>query len=76
MKSNMGKTDRMFRMFGGAAVVVTGAFLHSWLALLGVALMFTAAIGFCPLYVPFKKAVGKEEACCGTCGCRNQPVVQ
>jgi len=60
MKRNMSNTDRIVRVviaalfaylyFGG---IVTGA-LGIVLAILAAVFLLTAAVSFCPLYVPFK----------------------
>ena len=60
MKRNMSNTDRIVRVviaalfaylyFGG---IVTGA-LGVVLAILAAVFLLTAAVSFCPLYVPFK----------------------
>jgi hypothetical protein len=60
MKRNMSNIDRIVRVvlaavfaylyFGG---IVTGA-LGTVLVVLGAVFLLTAAIAFCPLYVPFK----------------------
>ena len=66
MKRNMSNLDRIIRVilaavfaylyFGG---VVTGAF-GIVLVVLGAVFLLTAAIGFCPLYIPFKFSTYKS----------------
>ncbi len=60
MKRNLSNTDRIVRVvlaallaylyFGG---IVTGT-LGIVLVVIGVVLLFTAVVAFCPLYAPFK----------------------
>ena len=54
MNCNMGTTDRIIRLIIGAVVAVLGFYYKSWWGLLAVIPLITAAIGFCPLYIPFK----------------------
>lgn len=61
MKPNIGNTDRIIRFVVGAILLVVGALvpmssaaLQVILALLGAILLVTAALRFCPLYLPFK----------------------
>ncbi|MCB0118827.1 MAG: DUF2892 domain-containing protein [Anaerolineales bacterium] len=66
MKRNLSNTDRIVRVvlaallaylyFGG---IVTGT-LGIVLLVLGVVFLFTAAVAFCPLYLPFKLSTYKQ----------------
>lgn len=58
---NMGKTDRAVRFLAGAAALAIGigalGALHGQaigvvVAAIGVVLLLTSAVGFCPAYVP------------------------
>ncbi len=55
MKTNMGKVDRIIRIVVGLLLVgnffVGTGHLASWV---GLILIVTGAIGFCPTYLPFK----------------------
>ena len=59
MKKNLGRTDRMVRLAAAAVVAVLyfAGVVEGTLALIlgvvGLAMLFTAATGFCSLYVPF-----------------------
>jgi hypothetical protein len=53
MKCNMGKTDRIIRTVLGAAVVIAGIYFQSWWGAIGLIPLGTAAIGWCPAYLPF-----------------------
>jgi len=53
MKCNMGKTDRIVRAIVGTGIIAAGVYFQSWLGAIGLIPLFTAAIGWCPAYVPF-----------------------
>lgn len=53
MKCNVGKTDRNIRIIVGLFVIAAGVFFKSWLGLIGAIPLVTAALGWCPIYVPF-----------------------
>ena len=61
MKCNVGKTDRIIRVIVGACIIVTGIYLKSWWGAIGVIPIFTAAIGWCPAYLPFGLSTGKRQ---------------
>ena len=54
MKVNTGKIDRTVRVIIGVGMAVVGIYFKSWWGLIGLIPLFTAALGFCPLYVPLK----------------------
>jgi Protein of unknown function (DUF2892) len=53
MKLNMGSADRIIRAVLGAAVIAAGVYFQSWFGAIGLVLLGTAAIGWCPAYLPF-----------------------
>lgn len=53
MKSNVGTIDRSLRIAVGVGIVAAGLYFKSWFGLIGLVPLFTAFIGWCPLYVPF-----------------------
>jgi len=66
MKKNMGTLDRTVRVIAAIAIVVliiaktlTGT-LALVLGILGGIFLVTSAVGFCPLYVPFKFSTKKK----------------
>ena len=61
MKCNMGKTDRTVRVLLGLVIIVLGLVFHSWWGALGIIPLFTAAIRWCPLYVPFRISTCEAE---------------
>jgi len=56
MKVNLGSLDRITRVAAGSVLLVLGWLLGGWfllVALFGVALIVTGAIGFCPIYARY-----------------------
>jgi hypothetical protein len=54
MTRNVGTTDRIIRVAAGVALLLLGAFGPlGWWGLIGLAPIATAAIGWCPGYLPF-----------------------
>jgi hypothetical protein len=51
---NVGGADRIARAIVGAGIIGAGFYFQSWLGLIGVVPLFTAAAGFCPAYLPFR----------------------
>lgn len=65
MTKNMGSTDRKLRAFVAAPVLVVAGVLVGPAGVLAIVLyalagvmLATAAVGFCPLYVPFGVRTG------------------
>lgn len=55
MICNMGKIDRVIRLIIGLVVVAWGVTNGNIIAdVVGGILLFTALIGWCPLYTPFR----------------------
>ena len=52
MKCNVGKTDRIIRVILGLGIIGAGVYYQSWLGVIGVIPLATAALGWCPLYLP------------------------
>jgi len=66
MKCNMGKVDRIIRIVIGVLLIagiflVSGTLLKVLFGIIGLAMILTAATGFCPLYVPFGISTCKTE---------------
>jgi len=53
MTKNMGTTDRIIRLVIGVGLVAWGYSTQNWLGAIGLVPLFTAAIGWCPAYLPF-----------------------
>ncbi len=54
MRPNVGGADRIVRAVAGIAVIAAGVYYHAWWGWIGAVLLATSAIGFCPLYLPFR----------------------
>lgn len=52
MQCNVGKTDRILRVVLGLCIIGAGLMFQSWLGAIGVVLLVTAAVGWCPMYLP------------------------
>lgn len=50
MKINMGSVDRVLRIVAGLVIIGAGIAFKAWWGVIGVLLLATAALGFCPLY--------------------------
>jgi|ABPT01.1.fsa_nt_gi hypothetical protein len=50
IQCNVGKADRVIRVIAALAILGVGVYLRTWWGLLGLILLVTAAIGWCPLY--------------------------
>jgi hypothetical protein len=61
--SNMSALDRIVRVVLGLALLAVLVFVQSgwrWVGLLGAVLLATAAVGVCPLYLPFRISTKKK----------------
>jgi len=65
MKCNVGGIDRQIRVVMGLAIIGAGFYFQSWWGAVGIVPLFTAAIGWCPAYLPFGLSSHKEEANAG-----------
>ena len=61
MKANIGTADRATRVIAGLAILGAGMYARTWWGLVGLAPLLTAAIRFCPLYVPFGFSTRKAD---------------
>jgi hypothetical protein len=61
MTCNIGKTDKVVRIVIGLVIAVLGIAFKSWWGLLAVLPLGTTAVGWCPVYVPFKISTAKKE---------------
>ncbi|OPX54295.1 Protein of unknown function [Oceanospirillum multiglobuliferum] len=52
MQCNVGKTDRILRVVLGLCIIGAGVMFQSWFGAVGVILLVTAAVGWCPMYLP------------------------
>jgi len=61
MKVNIGSTDRVARIVAGLLILAAGFFFQSWWGLIGLVPLGTAAIGWCPAYLPFGISTCKKK---------------
>ncbi len=61
LEPNIGKKDRLIRIIAGVVVVGLGLKFKSWLGLIGLVLIATAILRWCPAYVPLKMDTREEE---------------
>jgi len=54
MEKNVGSSDRIFRLAAGLAIIIIGLVSQSWWGLIGIPILATAALGYCPAYTPFR----------------------
>ncbi|WP_221801538.1 YgaP family membrane protein [Oceanobacter mangrovi] len=52
MQCNVGKSDKVFRVVLGLVILAIGLMSHSWWGLIGLVPLATAALGWCPAYMP------------------------
>lgn len=53
MTKNVGGVDRLLRVVVGLGIVAAGLFFKSWWGAVGLVPLLTAALGWCPAYLPF-----------------------
>ncbi|MCC7479285.1 DUF2892 domain-containing protein [bacterium] len=59
MSCNVGGVDRIIRIVIGLGMIAFAVITRQWWGLIGVVPLLTAAIGWCPLYLPFKLSTCK-----------------
>jgi hypothetical protein len=60
MKLNVGSADSVIRMIVGVAICAAGWHYHGWWGLIGLVPIATAAIGWCPAYMPLGLSTKEE----------------
>ena len=60
MKCNVGKIDKSVRIIVGIGIIAIGIYFQSWWGAIGLIPIFTAAIGWCPAYIPFGISTSKK----------------
>jgi len=53
MQCNVGKTDRVLRIVLGLGLLAAGVYTQNWWYAIGIVPLATAALKWCPVYVPF-----------------------
>ncbi|MDZ7672486.1 MAG: DUF2892 domain-containing protein [Halanaerobiales bacterium] len=60
MKRNVGSNDKIIRYILGIVIIAIGIMYNSWWGIIGLIPIFTAAIGWCPLYALFKTSTNQD----------------
>lgn len=60
MKKNVGSFDKIARIIMGIVIIGLGFYFKSWWGAVGIIPLFTAFIGWCPIYAPFKFSTDKS----------------
>ena len=53
MKANVGGVDRIARIVAGLAIIGAGIAFKSWWGAIGVVVLATGLLRWCPAYLPF-----------------------
>ena len=53
MQRNVGNVDRIVRVVAGLAILGAGFWFKAWWGAIGLVPLLTAALGWCPAYLPF-----------------------
>jgi hypothetical protein len=61
MLSNMGKTDRLIRTAAAFVIIFGSIYLGGLWAILGMVVLLTAIIGWCPIYAVLRLSTTKEQ---------------
>ncbi len=59
MKCNVGKTDRVLRFVAGTLIIGAGVYFQNWWGAVGTVPILTAAVRWCPAYLPFGLSTAK-----------------
>jgi len=62
MVKNVGLVDRTLRIVVGIVIIVAGVVFKSWWGVIGLLLLITGLIRFCPGYVPFGISTDRPKA--------------
>jgi hypothetical protein len=60
MQKNVGTIDRAVRAVAGIAIIGWGVATQNWWGAIGIIPLFTAAIGWCPAYLPLGLSTSKK----------------
>ncbi len=64
MKKNIGKVDKSLRLVLGIIILAFGLIFQSWWGAIGLVLVVTAFINFCPLYCPLNISTAENKEKC------------
>ena len=62
MKFNVGTLDRTFRFVIGVVIVAAGFYYQTWWGAIGLLLILTGSIAWCPAYAVFNISSGAKSA--------------
>ncbi|MCG6972980.1 MAG: DUF2892 domain-containing protein [Desulfobacterales bacterium] len=62
MLSNMNKADRLIRMTVAFVIAFGSIYISALWAILGILILLTAIIGWCPIYALFHLSTTKEQS--------------
>jgi hypothetical protein len=62
MMANVGGADRVLRAVVGLAIIGAGLYFKSWWGAVGLLLLLTAVIRWCPAYLPFGISTNKAKS--------------
>jgi hypothetical protein len=57
---NVGGIDRTLRILLGLALIAWGIYAQNWLGAIGVVLLVTGLVSWCPVYLPFGLSTRKS----------------
>lgn len=60
MLKNVGGIDRTLRILLGLALIAWGIYAQNWLGAIGVVLLVTGLVSWCPVYLPFGLSTRKS----------------
>jgi hypothetical protein len=60
-KCNVGKADRVLRIVAGLAIIGAGLASQQWWGAIGLVLLLTGIIRWCPVYVPLKLSTIRKQ---------------
>jgi type IV secretory pathway TrbD component len=60
MKQNVGGIDRILRILAGLVIIGWGLYAQNWLGAIGLVLLVTGLISWCPAYLPFGLSTRKS----------------
>ena len=60
MEKNVGNTDKIIRYILGFLIIGAGIMYNSWWGIIGIVPIFTATLGWCPLYKLFNVSSKKK----------------
>ena len=63
MTKNIGSVDKALRLVLGLTIIGVGVYLQNWWGAIGLVLVATAAMSWCPPYAMLGISTCKEKSC-------------